>query len=137
MDKIYERINRTCIDCNKPFSISPAEQKYFESKGMELPKRCSECRKKRGKRQEFVCVDCNKPFYLYETNIEFYKKNGLELPKRCKNCIEDKKAYRMKQENENKGGLVLDPVEEVQEAKETKTKKSKKKSMENDNDFFD
>lgn len=136
MDKIYERINRTCIDCNKPFSISPAEQKYFESKGMELPKRCSECRKKRGKRQEFVCVDCNKPFFLYETNVEFFKKNGLELPKRCKNCIEDKKAFKAQQEAEKAKGIVLDHVEEPKEENAVKQKKGKKKEMEDD-DFFE
>ena len=135
MDKIYERINRTCIDCNKPFSISPAEQKYFESKGMELPKRCSECRKKRGKRQEFVCVDCNKPFFLYETNVEFFKKNGLELPKRCKNCIEDKKAFKAQQEAEKASGIVLDPVEEPKEENAVKSKKSKKKEAEDDGFF--
>lgn len=112
MDKVYERINRTCVDCNKPFSISPAEQKYFESKGMEFPKRCSECRKKRGKKVQFTCVDCNKTFELYETNIEFYKKNGLEIPKRCKSCIEDKKEFRKKQEMEKNGAIVTDPVEE-------------------------
>lgn len=110
MEKIYERINRTCLDCNKPFSISPAEQKYFESKGMEFPKRCSECRKKRGKKVEFTCVDCNKKFFLYETNIDFFKRNGLELPKRCKNCIEDKKAFKAQQEAVK--GIVTDPVDD-------------------------
>lgn len=35
--KVYERIMRTCVSCNKPFSIPPAEQKFYEEKGMELP----------------------------------------------------------------------------------------------------
>lgn len=112
--KVYERIIRTCVECNKPFSIPPAEQKFYESKGMELPKRCSECRAKRGKRIKFTCVDCNKEFFLFETNVEFYKSHGLELPKRCRSCIEDKKM--MKERNENMKskakGIVIDKVEE-------------------------
>lgn len=96
--KVYERIMRTCVSCNKPFSIPPAEQKFYEEKGMELPKRCSECRIKRGKRVKFVCVDCGKEFFLFETNIKFYKDHGLELPKRCKNCLEDKKMIRERNE---------------------------------------
>lgn len=106
-NKIYERITRNCIECNKPFSISPAEQKFFEGKEMQLPLRCSECRAKRGKRVKFKCVDCNKEFYLFETNIEFFKKKGLEIPKRCKNCIEDKNA--MKARNM---GVVTDEVKD-------------------------
>lgn len=104
--KVYERITRICIHCNKPFSISPAEQKFFEERGMELPKRCSECREKRGKRVKFTCVDCNKEFYLYGSVINFYKEKGLEIPKRCRNCIEDKKLIKARsqaaKEAENK-----------------------------------
>lgn len=110
--KVYERITRTCVECNKPFSIPPAEQKFFESKGMELPKRCSECRIKRGKRVKFTCVDCNKEFFLFESNVKFYKDHGLELPKRCRNCIEDKKMIKAKsqaiKENEQEVGEFED-----------------------------
>lgn len=98
MEKIYERITTTCVDCNKPFSIPPAEQKYYEEHNLFLPKRCKECRSKRKETVSLKCVDCNKEFTLTKTNIEFYKKNGLELPKRCPQCIADKKAMHKEQE---------------------------------------
>lgn len=98
MGKIYERITRICVDCNKPFSIPPAEQKYFDEKEMEYPKRCSECREKRKKMVKFTCIDCGKDFYLSETNVEFFKKNGLFIPKRCPDCINDKKEFQKARE---------------------------------------
>lgn len=40
-----------CKDCGKSFSISPEEDKFYISKGLQIPKRCKECRKAR-KEQE-------------------------------------------------------------------------------------
>lgn len=37
----------TCPDCGKPFSIKQGEKEYFEKKGLQLPKRCPSCRKKK------------------------------------------------------------------------------------------
>lgn len=36
-----------CKDCGKSFSISPDEEKFYTSKGLQIPKRCKECRKAR------------------------------------------------------------------------------------------
>lgn len=36
-----------CKDCGKSFSISPDEEKFYTSKGLQIPKRCKECRKVR------------------------------------------------------------------------------------------
>ena len=33
-----------CKDCGKGFSISPDEEKFYTSKGLQIPKRCKECR---------------------------------------------------------------------------------------------
>ena len=41
-----------CLDCNKPFTISTDHEKWFINKGLELPKRCKECRNKRRSRKE-------------------------------------------------------------------------------------
>ena len=38
---------RICVDCGRPFDILNREYKFYESKGLELPKRCSSCRNKR------------------------------------------------------------------------------------------
>ena len=45
-------MKRTCKDCGKEFELTQGEIEFYESKGLELPKRCKECRtlnKKRGK----------------------------------------------------------------------------------------
>lgn len=40
-----------CKDCGKSFSISPDEEKFYTSKGLQIPKRCKECRKTRKERK--------------------------------------------------------------------------------------
>ena len=40
---VFER--RTCKDCGRPFSITYAEKKYYDSKGFSYPKKCEPCRK--------------------------------------------------------------------------------------------
>ncbi|WP_419790157.1 zinc-ribbon domain containing protein [Sphaerochaeta associata] len=39
--KYYKLIVSKCKECGKEFQISPEEQRYFDSKGFVLPKRCS------------------------------------------------------------------------------------------------
>ena len=39
-------INRTCKQCGKKFTITDSEIQFYKSKDLELPKRCSDCRKK-------------------------------------------------------------------------------------------
>ena len=34
-----------CTDCDSPFDFTAGEQKYFFSKGLDTPKRCTRCRK--------------------------------------------------------------------------------------------
>lgn len=36
-----------CVDCGAPFVFSAGEQRYFFSKGLSIPKRCPNCRRKR------------------------------------------------------------------------------------------
>lgn len=38
-------IKRNCKQCGKEFTLSDSEIKFFNEKNLELPKRCSECRK--------------------------------------------------------------------------------------------
>lgn len=37
---------RTCVNCKKKFEIAKSEIDFYKSKGLELPKRCKECRDK-------------------------------------------------------------------------------------------
>lgn len=36
-----------CVDCGAQFLFSTGEQRYFASKGLSIPKRCSRCRQRR------------------------------------------------------------------------------------------
>jgi len=36
-----------CVDCGAEFTFNVGEQRYFESKGLSVPKRCPKCRQKR------------------------------------------------------------------------------------------
>ena len=38
---------RTCLDCGDPFDILVSERKYYEQRGMVLPRRCPDCRERR------------------------------------------------------------------------------------------
>ena len=42
MPKIY----RECVQCTNDFYIKEEDQEFFESKGLEFPKRCWPCRQK-------------------------------------------------------------------------------------------
>lgn len=42
--KEKEYISRRCINCDKKFSISYSEKKYYEKKQFQIPKKCKECR---------------------------------------------------------------------------------------------
>ena len=34
-----------CVDCGKTFEVSADEQRWYEEKGFQMPKRCPRCRK--------------------------------------------------------------------------------------------
>jgi len=38
-----------CKECGKEFELSEEERQFFVGKGLEIPKRCRECRLKRRK----------------------------------------------------------------------------------------
>ena len=42
-------MNRTCIQGGKEFELNESEISFYEGKGLELPKRCKECRKENKK----------------------------------------------------------------------------------------
>ncbi len=47
MDNTQPMIRRKCIDCQKAFFLYLNEIKFYNSKQLPLPKRCTGCRKKR------------------------------------------------------------------------------------------
>jgi hypothetical protein len=40
-------ITRTCLDCTLPFTLTVKEQRFYEARALDLPKRCSACRRVR------------------------------------------------------------------------------------------
>lgn len=88
-----------CEDCGKEFIISPSEQKFYNKKGYNLPKRCFDCRKNKKKINVFTCIDCGKEFEITGSEIDYYKKNSLEIPKRCKKCRGFKKEKNREMKN--------------------------------------
>ena len=63
-----------CSDCQLPFEFTEGEQEFFNSKGLNAPKRCKDCRvtnkKARlmsrvpGEQHEYTCGDCSAPVTL-------------------------------------------------------------------------
>ncbi|MCK9544612.1 MAG: zinc-ribbon domain-containing protein [Novosphingobium sp.] len=47
MEKDYQDIKIICKDCNKEFTFTAGEQKFYEEKGFQSPVRCKECRQSR------------------------------------------------------------------------------------------
>ena len=48
---MYHDLNRTCIECDAPFTLSAGEQQFYDAKAFDLPKRCAACRKRRASEQ--------------------------------------------------------------------------------------
>lgn len=46
-------IKRNCKQCGKEFVLSDSEAKFFKDKNLELPKRCSECRKENKNNKDY------------------------------------------------------------------------------------
>ena len=46
-----------CKACGKSFSISPDEEMFYTSKGLQVPKRCKECRKARKEQEKRINAD--------------------------------------------------------------------------------
>lgn len=44
--KIEDKV-LSCIDCGETFIFTAGEQLFFASKGLSIPKRCPQCRKRR------------------------------------------------------------------------------------------
>lgn len=79
----------TCQDCGKEFVFSANDQKFYEEKGFQAPKRCPECRKAkkatRDKKYEITCSKCGE-----KGEVPFEPKNPEGLL--CEKCFRESKA---------------------------------------------
>ena len=104
-------IKRICSNCGKSFVISDSETDFLKAKNLELPKRCSDCREEKRKREErsrknvFVRLSekiqtrvtnltkVNKSFKYGFKNNEELKEHFLKHGREC-NCRTVKKYLK-------------------------------------------
>lgn len=61
----------TCIDCGETFELNEADIRFFEDRGMTLPKRCANCRKlRRENREKAKCIFCGNEFDIIPYRIK-------------------------------------------------------------------
>lgn len=96
--EVLKTITINCCDCGRTFSVNPAEQNFFKRKGLNLPKRCPECRENRKKVETRICVDCGAEFTITRTNLEYFKRIGMHAPKRCEECRKNKREHNAEME---------------------------------------
>lgn len=96
--EVLKTVTINCCDCGRTFSVNPAEQNFFKRKGLNLPKRCPECREKRKKVETRICVDCGAEFTITRTNLEYFKRIGMHAPKRCEECRKNKREHNAEME---------------------------------------
>jgi len=79
----------TCQDCGKEFAFTTEEQKFYQEKGFQEPKRCADCRKQRKQARfsqqeetEIVCSKCGE-----KGTVPFKPKNPEGLL--CEKCFRE------------------------------------------------
>ena len=72
-------IKRECKQCGQEFTLTDSEMKFYNEKGLNLPKRCSECRKKNNN------INNNEKESIKETNIQ--RINSKNKSKKFRNII--------------------------------------------------
>ena len=70
---------RKCKQCGEEFTLTDSEMKFYNDKGLNLPKRCSECRKKNNN------INNNEKESIKETNIQ--RINSKNKSKKFRNII--------------------------------------------------
>ena len=70
-------IKRTCKQCGKSFTLTDSEIQFFKSKGLELPKRCSECRKNNRNNSNENSTETNKVNNSNRNNKNNNKKKNI------------------------------------------------------------
>lgn len=102
-NNVVETIHVTCVRCGDVFDITPAEQRFYNAKGFNFPKRCKKCRALRGTTEVYKCIDCNREFTVSALEKEYYAEHDLQLPKRCKECREAKRIRNAEAKNNEQG----------------------------------
>lgn len=71
-----------CVQCENEFTFTNGERRYFQSKGLSVPKRCPDCRARR--KQTLVpdngCASC---YYKLSNNLCAYRESEDILEHDC------------------------------------------------------
>ena len=81
---------RKCKQCGEEFTLTDSEIKFYNDKGLNLPKRCSECRKKNNNINNDVVVALQVLGYSKkeaETVLEKIDTNGLSIEETIKQAL--------------------------------------------------
>lgn len=78
-------IKKTCKQCGRDFTLTDSEVNFYKSKGLDIPKRCSECRKKNKNNNNNINKDnINKDNINNKQEINSYSNNGRDNKKNNK-----------------------------------------------------
>lgn len=91
-------IHITCINCGEKFEFSDAEQRFFQSKGLESPKRCKDCRKSK-KTEENVESIC-KLGYKRSSFLDNARIYGMGIPVEGGVSIDYKYVFKLQLQDE-------------------------------------
>ena len=69
---IQEEVVIQCRTCDRIFTISPSELRFYEKKGFQLPRRCKDCREKGVKYSNEDYYDRGLKHNSYQSNLEMY-----------------------------------------------------------------
>ena len=58
--EVNSMIKKRCKQCGREFTLTDSEIKFFNDKNLDLPKRCSECRKENKNNNSSNNVNNNK-----------------------------------------------------------------------------
>ena len=73
---------RVCVDCGRQFEITPGEERFYKSKGLDLPKRCKPCRdKKRSLNNVKLYLNQNNTIKNKKCIVKENRNNILEIEK--------------------------------------------------------
>ena len=98
----YKDITLICKECGEEFILFATKQRSMAEKGIENPKRCYSCLKKRREAKQaleftdkkLVCIECGQEFIFSAEEQQFYKNKGLENePVRCPSCRKARKDF--------------------------------------------
>jgi hypothetical protein len=79
---------RACVDCHSTFVVSTEESDWFLGRGLNLPRRCADCRDalRDAPSTTETCKDCCGSFEITAREARTFAAKGLSLPRRCKAC---------------------------------------------------